>query len=74
MMSECEKCGDSDILTKHIKEGELINSSSPIKIEDDFISSSEFAMYYQLKAKKEHLSKHCRNCQYAWREDILNNQ
>lgn len=26
-------------------------------------------MYFQLTAKKEHLSKHCRNCQYSWRED-----
>jgi hypothetical protein len=65
----CKKCGDNDILTRFIHAGKHITSSSLVKVEDDFISSSQHDSGYTLKAKKEHLTRHCRNCQYEWREN-----
>jgi len=67
----CKKCGSNDILTRHIPDDELIDSSSSARIDNEFIYSSEYQYYYKLKAKKEHLHRHCRNCQYDWRVDAL---
>ena len=72
-MNNCSKCDSGDILTRHVKQGELVDSSSRVEVEDEFISSSEYDFYYQLKAKKEHLHRHCRNCQYEWNENTVNN-
>ena len=65
----CAKCGSSDINTRHIEKGKLLDSSSSTKVENEFISASEYDYYYKLTAKKEYLYKHCKNCQYSWRED-----
>ena len=75
-MSEltCEKCGSDDILVRYIEEGQLIDSSSFKKVENEFIKSSEYDMYFQLKAKKEHLHNHCRNCQYQSNTRVNNNE
>lgn len=67
-MEYCRKCGSNDILTTHIEKGKLIDSSSIKQVENEFIASSEYDFYYRLTANKEHLSRHCRNCQYDWRE------
>jgi len=73
-MDNCKKCNSDDILTRFVEADELIDHSSHFKINDEFVSSSEYDFYFQLKAKKEHLNKHCRNCQYAWREDTADNR
>lgn len=73
-MSNCSKCDSGDILTRYVKQGKLIDSSSRVKVEDEFISCAEYDFYYQLKAKKEHLHQHCRNCQYEWNEDTVNSE
>lgn len=73
-MSECKKCGSNDVLTRHISAGKLIDSSSIKKIDDEFVLSNEYDFYYQLKAKKEHLSHHCRSCQYGWRTNTLDSK
>ena len=73
-MSKCTKCGSEDILTRFVKYGELIDSSSTKRIENEFISSSEYDFFFQLKAKKDHLDKCCRCCQYNWCENTLDNQ
>ena len=70
-MRNCNKCGSWDILTQYIKQGKLVDSSSRVEVEDEFITSSEHDFYYSLKAKKEYLHKHCRNCQYGWNENTI---
>jgi hypothetical protein len=68
-MNICKKCKSTDIATSHIEIGKLIDSSSTKKIDNEFITPSEYDFYYKLVAKKEHLHKRCRNCQYDWREN-----
>lgn len=64
----CAKCSEKDIVTKFIESGELIDSSSKKSVKNEFVSSSEYDFYFKLTAKKDHLHRHCRNCQYSWRE------
>lgn len=71
MSDKCKKCGSDDILTTFIEEGKHINSSALKKVENEFITSSEYDFYFSLKANKDHLNKHCRNCQYSWRENTV---
>jgi predicted nucleic-acid-binding Zn-ribbon protein len=68
-MKECRKCGSEDLVTTHIPDGAVITSSSLEKVENDFITSMEYDYFFKLKAKKEHLKLHCRNCQFSWREN-----
>lgn len=68
-MSDCIKCGNSDVLTKYVAEGGLINSSSTKEINNQFIRSVEYGYFYKLLAAKEHLYIVCSNCRYSWRED-----
>jgi len=68
-MHNCDKCCGADISTKYIKQGKLITSSSRVKIEDEFTSSSEYDFYFKLTAKKDHLHLHCMNCGYEWNEN-----
>ena len=67
-MGSCIKCGSDAVSTLYVDKGCLIDSSSIKKVDDELVQSSEYSVYYKLTAKKEHLSKHCRNCQYSWRE------
>ena len=69
--STCSKCGSDNILIRHIPEGAMINGSSRHEVETEFVASSEYEFFWKLTAKKEHLSKHCRCCQYGWREDVI---
>ena len=69
--NSCVKCGSKELNTSYIKNGEHITSSSAKEIETEFLTSSESSYYYSITAKKEHLHKHCRNCQYSWNEQVL---
>lgn len=69
----CKKCGGTKITANHIKDGQLINSSSFKKIDNEFIRSSEYDYFYKLTANKEHLLKSCPTCSYSWRESTLDN-
>lgn len=66
---ECVKCGSGNITTTYVPAGKLINSSSMVRVNDEFIRSSEYDYFYKLKAKIEHLLKKC-DCGYTWREAI----
>lgn len=74
IVSKCKKCDSNDLVTKYVKDGELITSSSEVGIDDEFLKSSEYDFYFKITAKKEHLHKYCRNCQYSWNENTKNNQ
>lgn len=65
-MNKCIKCGSDDVITDYVKEDAVINHSSAQKVETEHVTSSEYDYYWLLRAKKEHLKKHCRNCQYSW--------
>ena len=67
-MNNCPKCNYNDPVVTFIKDGGLITSSSFKRIDDEFVRSSEYSYYFKLTAKKDHLYKHCRECQYSWRE------
>jgi len=69
----CKKCNSDAVVTKYIESGKLIDSSSLQRVENDFIFSIESVIYFSLKAKKEHLYKHCSNCGYEWRENTTDN-
>ena len=66
----CAKCGSDDLLTSYIKADETICERSA-SIDNEYIRSTPSGYFYLLKAKKEHLSRRCRNCQHEWLEDTL---
>jgi len=66
---ECPKCGNPTLDRTYIPEGKLINSSSLMPVDDEFIRSTEYEIYFSLKAKKEHLVFHCPSCGYEWRRN-----
>jgi len=74
MKQECVKCSSDDILIRYVKKGDIINTSSSKNLNNKYIISKEFDFFYQLSAKIEHLRKHCRCCQYYWREDTSDNK
>lgn len=69
--NECPKCGSTNILTRFVQSGALVDSSSFVKIKNEFLCSIEDAIFYKVKSAKDHLHKHCRNCQFDWRENTL---
>lgn len=73
-MDACSKCGGTDLLVRHVANRQLIDHSSMRKVETEFITSDEYDFFYKLTAAKEHLLKHCRQCQYAWRENLVSVQ
>lgn len=71
-MNECIKCGSDDINTTYVARNGFITSSwekSKGTPDKEFLYYSEYDFYYKVTAEKEHLHKHCRNCQYSWREN-----
>ena len=68
----CKQCGSDDILTRHVMSGDLIDSSSFSNINDEFCHSIEYDIFYKVKASKEHLKKHCKNCHFGWRQNVIN--
>jgi len=70
-MNKCCKCGSEDILTRYIEPDECVDTSSLEKVKNEFIYSIEYSYFYKLKANIEHLFKTCCNCQYKWRENVL---
>lgn len=74
MSNSCIKCGSEDLNTQYIGDDEHITSSSNKKIKTEFLTSSESSYHWTVTSIKEHLHKHCKNCHYEWREDVLSPQ
>ena len=70
----CPKCESDEVLTKFVSDGDLINSSSYKRLENEFVTSIEYDFFYKLKAVKDHLKKHCGNCNYQWRIATADNR
>lgn len=68
-MSNCPKCGNTDLVLKHTPKDSIVANSSTKAVETEFITSSEYDFYYKLTAKKEHIHCHCRTCQYSWQRN-----
>jgi len=69
--TKCSKCGNSDLVTRYIENNELVESSSRENINDEFVRSIEYEYYFKVKASKQHLHRHCRNCHYEWRDNVI---
>lgn len=67
---KCIKCGSENIVSRYYKARQLINSSSFTKIENEFVTSSEYDLFFKLTAKVEHLFKAC-ECGYSWRDSVI---
>lgn len=68
-MSACPKCTGSDLYVRFLQHGALINHSGRQKVETEFVTSNQYDFFWQHLSAKDHLLKHCRTCQYAWREN-----
>lgn len=64
----CPKCSGADLYIRFVAKRTLINHSGRQSIENEFVTSNQYDFYWQHVAAKDHLLKHCRTCQYAWRE------
>jgi len=71
---KCKKCDSADLVTRFVESGSLIDSSSLVMVNNDFVISSEYDFYWKLTANKDHLQKNCRNCQYSWRENCKDDE
>lgn len=69
MTSTCPKCASEDLYVRFIAARSLINHSGRQKVETEFVTSDQFDFFWKHTAAKDHLYKHCRTCQYAWREN-----
>lgn len=67
-MNACPKCSGKNVVVAFIPKNSLINHSGRTEIETEFVTSSQYDFFWQHKAAKDHLKKHCRSCQYVWRE------
>ncbi|MBC2659789.1 hypothetical protein H7A76_32085 [Pseudomonas sp. MSSRFD41] len=67
-MSVCPKCLGQEIVVAFVPANALINHSGRTKIETEFVTSSQYEFFWQHKAAKDHLKKHCRTCQFSWRQ------
>jgi len=67
-MSKCPKCAGENIVVAFVPNNSLINHSGRTQVETEFVTSNQYDFFWQHKAAKDHLKKHCRDCQYAWRE------
>lgn len=68
-MNTCPKCSGNDLCVNFTPKGTVINHSGRHKVENEFVISNQYDFFWQHKAAKDHLKKHCRVCQYAWREN-----
>lgn len=68
-MNTCPKCASEKIVVNFTHAGAMINHSGRHEIETEFVTSSEYDFFWKHKAAKDHLKKHCRTCQYVWREN-----
>lgn len=68
-MSACPKCTGLDLYVTFTPRGKLINHSGRQKIENEFVTSNEYDFFWQHVSAKDHLRKHCRTCQFQWREN-----
>lgn len=69
-MNECPKCSSRKIVVAFTPKNSLINHSGRVEIETEFVTSNQFDFFWQHKAAKDHLKKHCRTCQFVWREAV----
>jgi len=70
----CTKCASEDIRIVHVPRGKTVNSSAWNRVETDFLTSSEFDIYFRIDAKREHLNCRCRQCGYGWRQATVQNE
>ncbi|KJZ41346.1 hypothetical protein [Pseudomonas fluorescens] len=68
-MNHCPKCTSNDLLVTFTPKGLIIDYAGRRKIEDEFVTSNQYEFYWQHKSAKDHLRKHCRTCQFQWREN-----
>ena len=68
-MNDCTKCGSEDIATTFVEPNEDMGFSSKRERDSEFVKVKSWGCV----SAKEHLFKVCRNCQYFWREDCLDN-
>lgn len=68
----CTKCHGNAVTTKHINDGDTVNTSSLANVNDEFCYSIEYEIYYKVKARKEHLQHKCK-CGNVWREAVTPN-
>ena len=61
-MENCKKCGSKNVDIKFTPRDYVINSSSLARVNNEFIRSSEYDLFYKLIAKKDHLRVKCNNC------------
>ena len=71
---KCEKCGSEDLDTQFVQYGQLIDSSSTRRVENEFIWCSEYDFFYKLSAAKDHLKITCGNCGYSYRTNTLDDR
>lgn len=67
-MSNCPKCTSASVVAWFIQARSLINHSGRAQIETEFVTSNQYDFFWQHVAAKDHLLKHCPECQYRWRE------
>lgn len=67
-MNTCPKCSGEKIVVSFVPASALINHSGRTQVETEFVTSNQYDFFWQHIAAKDHLKKHCRTCQYAWRE------
>lgn len=65
----CPKCSGVALHVRFIPNRAIINHSGRTQIETEFVTSNQYDFYWQHVSAKDHLLKHCRTCQYAWREN-----
>lgn len=73
-MNMCPKCSGVDLWVMFTPRGNIIDHSGRMKIENEFVTSNEYDFFWQHVAAKDHLRKHCRNCQYQWRENTADEE
>ena len=71
-MRTCSKCESHNVKTTYVDKGQIIDSSSIKKVENEFVTSSEYDFFFRLNAAKEHLHIKCDECGYDCRVNTLN--
>lgn len=68
-MNACPKCTSADLWVTFTPARALINHSGRQQIETEFVTSNQYDFFWQHVSAKDHLKKHCRTCQFQWREN-----
>jgi hypothetical protein len=70
MSYSCGVCNSKDVKITFVKRNSLIDSSSFHRVDNEFISASEYDYYYKLTAAKDHILCRCNVCEKSSRVDI----